>query len=257
MKIHNCHLSIQKAFLTMSIFHVVVLVAAFVQAVATLQVGSISYWDKSSDYDSLPGNGLALINPNNGILSADKATIASFAKIIKKLKSSKPAVTLLGYIATGYGDRTKQPFKTIANQVKSYFKNYPQLDGIFFDEVGYRNDDCKKAKTDVDALRKIVTGVKSNVVITWNPGWVGSNWCYIDIANKGEIVMDFESDITTYMSTSTSNDLTAALSKARSRGVLVILCQCYQVPCMHYYIFADLARCTYCKDYRRHESCRP
>jgi hypothetical protein len=70
---------------------------------------------------------VAVINPNNGpTASADP----SYAAGITMLASA--GITVIGYVATGYGSR---PIADIDHDIDLYQSQYSSLSGIFFDEA--------------------------------------------------------------------------------------------------------------------------
>lgn len=182
-----------------------------------IKIGAITYWNDASAYNTLPANSFAIINPDDGIIKASSADVKKFGNIISTIKSTIPSVTLFGYVPTGYGDRNKQPYATIKAQVKAYFGNYSKLDGIFYDET---DGGCAGTKNDLPQFRKFVQDIKKNGLITYNPGWVGSNWCYLNYSQSGEIVMDFESPYKNY--NKSASDLKEAKTIAKSRGIRVL-----------------------------------
>ena len=72
-------------------------------------------------------NVIAIINPNNGPGGPPNA---DYQKAMNLLKQA--GVTLVGYVPTGYGKRLSEAIRADISMYDTYF---PQIDGIFFDEV--------------------------------------------------------------------------------------------------------------------------
>ncbi|TBR11042.1 MAG: hypothetical protein EPO62_02470 [Candidatus Nitrosotenuis sp.] len=70
---------------------------------------------------------VAIINPNNG---PGGAKDSNYVSGIQKLQSA--GIVVIGYVATGYGSRSTS---TVNSDIDTYKSWYPQLQGIFFDEM--------------------------------------------------------------------------------------------------------------------------
>ena len=70
---------------------------------------------------------VAIINPDNG---PGGAKDSNYVSGIQKLQSA--GVVVIGYVATGYGSRSSS---TVNSDIDTYKSWYPQLQGIFFDEM--------------------------------------------------------------------------------------------------------------------------
>jgi hypothetical protein len=77
---------------------------------------------------------VAIINPASG---PGTAKIPAYVSGIPRLKAG--GVTVIGYVATGYGDR---PADAVEAAIDRYHAWYPDLDGIFLDEM---SDDASDA----------------------------------------------------------------------------------------------------------------
>jgi Spherulation-specific family 4/Peptidase inhibitor family I36 len=194
--------------------------------------GVISYWQPGA-YATLPANSVALINPANGIVGASPATIDSYRQIVTSAKSR--GVKLLVYVPAGYGLRDPnatngagskgQSLAGIKAQISAYVSAFgaANLYGVFFDEADYAyavgQTACGLAASEYPALSAYVRslGLQTSA---WNPGWVGSNFCYIEAAQRGDIVVDFERDLAAYQTDAfLAADLSGGQSRANARGV--------------------------------------
>mgnify|MGYP003578331757 CR=1 FL=1 len=70
---------------------------------------------------------VAIINPNNG---PGDSKDTNYVTGIQKLQSA--GVVVIGYVATGYGSRSSN---TVQADINTYKSLYPQITGIFFDEM--------------------------------------------------------------------------------------------------------------------------
>jgi Spherulation-specific family 4 len=190
------------------------------------QMATISYWD-AADYAKLPAGGVALINPQDGIVSASAQQVAQYVPVVKG--AVRRGVRLLAYVPTGYGERTPgkkngggttgQSLAMIRREIDSYVAAYgaANLYGIFFDEA---DEPCAQAARDYAELGRYVHS-KGLKVAVWNPGWPGDGACFVKAARKGDIVATFESDLRTYLTEKdVPADLELARTVARQRGVL-------------------------------------
>jgi Spherulation-specific family 4 len=196
-----------------------------VRAVQMPAIGVISYWEVP-DYKELPAGGLALINPQDGVVDATAAQVAQYRPVVRD--AAARGVRLLAYVPTGYGVRkpgqpnsggtTGQSLAMIRRQIDTYIRAYgaANLYGVFFDEA---DEPCAQAVRDYAELGRYVhaRGLK---VAVWNPGWPGDGSCFVRAAQKGDVVATFESDLKTYL---TDKDLPTDLAQAgvvaRRRGV--------------------------------------
>lgn len=197
------------------------------QAMAETALGVPSYWGDQGDYDLIPEGGLALINPNSGILDESKQTLdiapnaGYFGEIINGMKAR--GVEVYAYVPTGYFNHECniygecQTWERIVTQIYAYFELYPDLDGIFFDEAAGSGDElsCEDYALEYARLRGLVRRYKEDANIVFNPGW--SNPCAVQAAEAGEIVLTFESAREKY--TEYPDTTQGAIDLARERGV--------------------------------------
>ncbi len=109
---------------------------------------------------------VAIINPNNGpVACSSTATVALFQSGIASLQ--KAGVTVLGYIATGYGNVAAS---TVTQQLQTYADCYG-VDGVFFDEVPTASSAAAYYAAIAQSARQIIrppSGKTARVAI--NPG---------------------------------------------------------------------------------------
>ena len=189
------------------------------------QMATISYWN-AADYAKLPSGGVALINPQDGIVNATAAQVSRYVPVVKE--AVRRGVRLLAYVPTGYGERTPgqknggsttgQSLAMIEKEIDTYIAAYgaANLYGIFFDEA---DEPCAQAVTDYADLGDYVRSRGLQVAV-WNPGWPGEGACFVLAAKRGDIVATFESDLNAYLH---DKDVPAGLVQARAlakqRGV--------------------------------------
>jgi Alpha-L-arabinofuranosidase B (ABFB) domain/Spherulation-specific family 4 len=192
---------------------------------ASPRLAVISYWDPK-EFSKLPGGGIALINPNSGILEAADDQVERFRA--SAADAARRGVKLIAYVRLAYGERTPEkpsaggtPGRTLARvktEIDAYIKAYgSSIVGVFFDEASYS---CEQTAVEYAELGQYVRG-KGLPLVVWNPGWVGTDWCYIKNAKSGDIVATFENTLQSYLNDPyVPNDLKNALPIARERGVL-------------------------------------
>lgn len=192
-------------------------------------IGVISYWPPA-DYATLPAGSVALINPNDGIVGADAATIRSYGQVVAQARAR--VVRLLAYVPTGYGRREAGPnsagspgqrLADIEAQIRAYVGAFgaANLAGIFFDEADNVDapDPCALAATEYAALGRLVRDQGMQTAV-WNPGWAGENFCYVGAALPGDAVVTFEDSLAAYQGDpDVARTLAGAASIARARGV--------------------------------------
>ena len=186
----------------------------------------ISYW-QPADYARLPAGSLAVVNPADGIVGADAATVADLKKAVVAARAR--GVHFLGYVPTGYGVRQSgapndggtvgQSMADIQRQIDLYAKTFGtgSLDGIFFDET---SQPCGTAAGDYASFsaRTRKAGFRQSA---FNPGWVGDDYCFADDTPRGDVLVAFESDLTTYLTDPyLENDLRVATDRAHAHGAL-------------------------------------
>lgn len=189
------------------------------------KIGVISYWGTDSSlYNQLPTNGLALINPENGIFQGQTTTLVTNVATFKSIVDTQNArgVKMLGYVPTGYFNHgcnqlgVCQTWARIEAQVQAYFQQMPNLKGIFFDEAAPSSWNCSAFVNEYAQLRTIVNRYRSGALIAFNAG-VPDN-CVIAGVNAGEIAVLFESDMNSYAAQ--GQNIIDSTNAAHAKGAL-------------------------------------
>lgn len=203
-----------------------------VRAARMPAIGVISYWQPAA-FENLPANGIALINPQSGITGASPATVERFRPIVTAAK--RRGVKLLVYVPTGYGLRDEgatngagspgQSLEGIKAQIRAYVDAFgaANLYGVFFDEAdnayAVGQTPCASAASDYPLLSAYVRGLGLQTS-AWNPGWVGEGFCYVEAAQRGDLIVTFESDLAAYQTDPyLPADLAEGQRRASARGV--------------------------------------
>lgn len=198
------------------------------------KIGVISYWHPSLNlYNRLPSNSLAVINPDNGIFAGLTRNLADnindYQSIVTKAK--KRNIDLLGYVPTGYLNHTCsingkcQTLDRIDAQVKEYFRNFPELSGIFFDEVAQTPFNCSALPAEYQKLRNMVRKYKSSAKIAFNTAV--SDPCVVAGLKSGEIIAVFENSLEKY---SKRAGMIKATTQAAHEAGAIAWCLIYSVP---------------------------
>jgi hypothetical protein len=120
----------------------------------------LKQWDKLiAAADKVPI--IAIVNPASG---PGKDADNNYVKLVKRAAAARH-MTLVGYVATGYG---KRKIEEVEAEVDKYLKLYPGIQGIFFDEQASDADHVKYQAALYDYVHK-KSGLK--LVVT-NPGTV-------------------------------------------------------------------------------------
>lgn len=207
------------------------------EAAPRANVGVISYWFNPGDYDTIPASAVATINPACGVMAVEKdeKVIDKYKKILEK--SAVNGSKMLAYVNLGYGVRTPgqyscppantrktQSMDEIKAQIDGYLRLLPGVAGFFFDEADYGDMKCEDVKKDWAIIREHVKKARKDALIAWNPGWVGHDLCFVDSAERGEIVAVFENSFAAYtdpkVDKHTQYNLSSASKLAAQRGVL-------------------------------------
>ncbi|CAF3699455.1 unnamed protein product [Rotaria socialis] len=167
------------------------------------KIGVISFWDPGL-YNQLPRKSLALINPANGIFTGQTRNLATNLNAYQNIvaQASKRRVRLLGYVPTGYFNHTCdsgtecQTLDRIDAQVKEYFRHFPKLSGIFFDEACPKRWICSAFTDEYHRLRSIVRKYNSKATIAFNVAV--PDRCTIAGLKRGEIIVVFENSFDDY-----------------------------------------------------------
>jgi hypothetical protein len=101
-----------------------------------------------ADGPSLPY--VVAINPNSG---PGSSVDSRFTNAISTLHNSGLAVTVIGYVPTGYG--TSRSIANVEGMIDLYYKLYPNIDGIMFDEVSNTAGTDPFYKTITDYARNV------------------------------------------------------------------------------------------------------
>jgi hypothetical protein len=165
---------------------------------------------------------IAIINPNNGPGSSSDSNYASG---IQELQSA--GITVIGYVFTLYGSRSTSAVTADIDRYKNW---YPQIDGIFFDEMlnnpggeNYYSNLSNYAKSvglsftvgnpGTDIASSYV-GTMDNIIIYetgglpslnllggWHTGYDKSNFSYLayGVGTLNEIFVDSSSNYVSYM----------------------------------------------------------
>lgn len=109
---------------------------------------------------------VAIINPSNGPIACGSASsVAAFQSGIATLR--KAGVTVLGYIATGYGNVAPA---TVTQQLQTYADCYG-IDGVFFDEVPTSSSAAAYYAAIAQSARQIIRPSSGKtVLVAINPG---------------------------------------------------------------------------------------
>ncbi len=128
---------------------------------------------------------VVVVNPNSGPgLQAEPNYVGEvFRAIPEDLVRRKVPVKLrmLGYIAVQYGQK---PIKNVRNEIQRWWKFYPQIDGVFVDEMPSADSELPYAEILADMVRSM-KGPKNKAfpLVFLNPGVVCSEK-YFDVADN-------------------------------------------------------------------------
>jgi len=130
-----------------------------------------------------PTAGLAIINPNSG---PGPTTDPNYAAQVTHTRAA--GMTVIAYVYTSYAARSAP---AVEADIDAYYTQYPDLDGIFIDEVG---SDCGLAPyyAGLDAYVKAKGGAGVTVLNPGNP----VPECY---ATAGDILLTFEGSYAAYL----------------------------------------------------------
>ncbi|KAJ3132154.1 hypothetical protein HK100_005622 [Physocladia obscura] len=201
-----------------------------VKAFAT-NLGVISYWYNITQYNEIPNGALAILNPDNGVLTTDALTVSTAVSRYQPVASGLAArdVSTLGYVPTAFfnhvcpngSNSTCQTFDRIKLQISTWFSEFPQLSGIYFDEASPSPYSCTAYVQEYATLRSLVQNINSTAKIAFNPGSPDSCAVNNNATLPGEIVNLFEGSESSYVSNVTQIDIDASLADAHLAGVLV------------------------------------
>jgi len=120
---------------------------------------------------------MVIINPSNG---PGRSIDENYSNIIRQIKLK--GFKVFGYVYTSYGNRSR---KTVQRDIDRYMQFYPEIDGIFFDEV---SNDIRK----FNYYNQLSNYARSyNKMVILNPGTnIPSQ--YFSIA---DFIVTFEKDV--------------------------------------------------------------
>jgi hypothetical protein len=204
---------------------------------APIAFGMPAYWRYSpAAYDNrIPKGAYVVINPASGIvnpktrqLSISSSELQSWRAVIATIHSQGAKV--LGYVPTGYAQLDQEAmdrYMAIGANLREY-KNLGGVDGIFFDEAVYEDENSKrnsisetsKCQNTPNKWNKIraTPNVSSFQPLVWNAGYTGENDCFVGAAKRGEHVVLFEKSSAEYKAEFGSLNSNAQ-KKADSLGV--------------------------------------
>ncbi len=198
-----------------------------VAAMAKPQLAVVSYWgQRVENFERIPDHTVALINPSSGILAKGSIdtpvdNLGIYKAVFRRAK--KHDIRLYGYIPTGYFkhdcnvDGKCQTWARIEAQVKTYFEQMPDLQGIFFDETAPADYDCALFSAEYEKLRALVAKYRSGGKIIFNVGMPDT--CAVAATSPGEMIVLFENDGPHYIND--YKQIKAATDLAKAKGTEV------------------------------------
>jgi hypothetical protein len=132
---------------------------------------------------SAPTVSLAIINPDSGPGTAINPDYTS-----QRLASQSAGITIIGYVATGYGARTTSEVEA---EIDRYYQWYA-VDGIFLDEVP--SDDCS-AQAYYQDFNNYIKAKGGAALTVLNPGTTTEE-CFM---SAGDIIVTFEDTYAEYL----------------------------------------------------------
>ncbi len=136
-----------------------------------------------------PTVGLAIINPNSGPGASKDPNYAN------QVTSAEAAgVKVIGYVSTSYAG-TQNTARTLAaaeKDVDTYYSWYPNIDGIFVDEV---STDCAARDSYYKPLYDYIKSKGGVAEVVLNPG-TNTSECY---TSAGDIIINFEDVYSNYV----------------------------------------------------------
>jgi hypothetical protein len=150
-----------------------------------------SYFDPGSLWTQMgngaPTVGLAIINPDSG-----PGTSKDQSYVNQVTATKAKGIAVIAYVSTAYAG-TEDAARTLAaakKDVDTYYKWYPNISGIFVDEVP---TDCASRNSYYKPLYNYIKGKGGMVVL--NPG-IDTSECYI---SAGDIIVNFEDVYSNYV----------------------------------------------------------
>jgi hypothetical protein len=199
----------------------------------TVQIGAVSYFAPGSNWlkldNSIPQVGLAIINPNSGPGSAFDP---NYGYVVNQAK--KMGILVLGYVDSSYAGTQNKSRSLVAveQDINLYYKWYPDIGGIFIDEV---STDCNDQLSYYQPLFNIVKEHDSNALVVLDPGNT-THECYMAAA---DIIVNYEGSYSDYIKWSpigwefkykakqfwniiydtNQNEMTKAITQAKTQNV--------------------------------------
>eukprot|EP01112_Ceratiomyxa_fruticulosa_P017401 TRINITY_DN5410_c0_g1_i2.p1 TRINITY_DN5410_c0_g1~~TRINITY_DN5410_c0_g1_i2.p1 ORF type:complete len:290 (-),score=49.47 TRINITY_DN5410_c0_g1_i2:76-945(-) len=124
-----------------------------------------------------------MINPDSGPGSSKDD---DYVTIIQN--SQSVGLKVIGYVATGYAGNDPN---TITGQIDDYYSWYPNIDGIFLDEV---STSCSDALNFYQPIYAYIKSKQGSTIVTINPG-TNVPECFV---NCSTIIVTFESPLSDY-----------------------------------------------------------
>ena len=137
---------------------------------------------------------LAIINPDSGPGASQNQ---DYVDQVTQAKSA--GMNVIGYVSTSYAG-TQDHTRTLAaveRDIDTYYRWYPDIDGIFVDEV---STDCNKASSYYKPLYDYIKQKGEAVIVVLNPG-TNISQCYMDV---GDIIVNFDDTYANYVNWSPS-----------------------------------------------------
>jgi hypothetical protein len=146
-----------------------------------------SYFEPGPEWTQMqndyPTVELAIVNPSSG---PGEIANPAFAREVRQTQAA--GLTVLGYVHTGYGERSKA---AVEKDVEKYYSWYG-VDGIFFDEA---STDCAKVATYYEGLYLRVKAQGGKAVVALNPG-TNTSECYMAVSS---VIVTFEGSYADYV----------------------------------------------------------
>jgi hypothetical protein len=136
-----------------------------------------------------PTVGLAIINPNSGPGTSKDQNYAN-----QVTSTEAKGITVVGYVSTSYAG-TQNTARTLAaaeQDVDTYYSWYPNLGGIFVDEV---STDCAARDSYYKPLYDYIKNKGGVAEVVLNPG-TDTSECY---TSAGDIIVNFEDVYSNYI----------------------------------------------------------
>ncbi|HET7539717.1 MAG TPA: spherulation-specific family 4 protein [Polyangiaceae bacterium] len=169
------------------------------------------YWFNATDWNGVtPQNsvGLAMLNPENG--RWDASATPGFQSRFAALRALSPRPLIIGYVYTRYANQDPnnqdggvhdRSVSQVEANIDTYFTTFPELDGIFLDEVTVACDFRLGYYQDIYAWMQVHYPGRKLIL---NPGGAtDQSQCYLsgtasDPRRAGDIIVSFEGSYTTY-----------------------------------------------------------